>query len=724
MKKKIILLPLTLLVICSCSNNGSVTSNNASNTTPSSIGSNTTSTGTSTSTSITPVSIPSPSTDPDENYDSTKSTIIALEDNASTVTNNNGFVVISENEIYITGAGTYDVSGTLSNGKIIVNPASEDEKIELNLNGVNITCNYGAPIGIFNGDKIDISAKKNTKNYINDTRTSDIDTKDGSNAALYSTIDMKIKGAGYLSVTSSYNNGIATKDDLEIQKAEIEVTAPNNAIKGSDSLTINSGTITAISTNGDALKTSNSDISSKGKQRGTITILDGKIKAYAACDAIDAAYDVIIGDATNKTYPTIEAYTESYSPYSKEVTATSSEKMYFALSFSRGGYFDTDSTVFCALFTFVDNTQSWVTLSKETSSGNFNRSTYYYSLKKPSNAQSVTFYGYSNSQTINSTETYTYISEANMSLPTNNDMFKVSSINGNTMKGSWTNYQNQPGGPGGGGMQEGNPNSADYSCKGVKADNQITIEGGAIVVKAHDDAIHANNDNLLETNVYGEGSVTINGGTFDLYTDDDGIHADSTLTINNGTINISNSYEGLEAFTININGGTMVINSSDDGVNAAGGDERENAEMLNITSGLMYISAQGDVIDSNGNIEMSGGVVFAQGPSRGGNGLLDFDGTFTFKGGFFFGFGGADMRQAPTKQGDVTVKAQTNYSVTSNKYITVTDGTNVIASMRVTMSNLSYYVLAYDNTYPSSLTVTNSSSSDVTLVDDLYYIYK
>lgn len=44
----------------------------------------------------------------------------------------------------------------------------------------------------------------------------------------------------------------------------------------------------------------------------------------------------------------------------------------------------------------------------------------------------------------------------------------------------------------------------------------------------------------------------------------------------------------------------------DDGVNAAGGNERENVEMHNITGGLIYISAQGDVIDSNGNIEMSG----------------------------------------------------------------------------------------------------------------------
>lgn len=37
-------------------------------------------------------------------------------------------------------------------------------------------------------------------------------------------------------------------------------------------------------------------------------------------------------------------------------------------------------------------------------------------------------------------------------------------------------------------------------------------------------------------------------------------------------INITDSYEGLEAYDIEINGGTIKIVSSDDGLNAAGGD--------------------------------------------------------------------------------------------------------------------------------------------------------
>lgn len=311
MKKKNLVFILSLFFLASCStggNSGSISkpsvSNNSTN--------NSTSTSNSTATSkpSTSVSISSPTTTPDEGYDETKSTEIVLSDNNNVVTNNNGFVVISGNEIYITGAGTYSISGTLSNGKIIVNPSDEDATIELELTGVNISCNYGAPIGIFNGDQVDISAKKGSKNYLTDLRTSDDDTLDGSNACLYSAIDMDLKGKGSLSITSSYNNGVGTKDDLKIKNLELSVKAPNNAIKGNDSLTIESGTITAISTQGDALKTSNSGLSSKGKEKGNITILDGTLNLYSAYDAIDAARNVYIGDTS--TIPNITVLTEQY----------------------------------------------------------------------------------------------------------------------------------------------------------------------------------------------------------------------------------------------------------------------------------------------------------------------------------------------------------------------------------------------------------------------------
>ena len=732
MKKGVLILSgILLMSLCSCAPK-TTNSNGDHNSTPGSVGPNSIVPPSIERPNSTPLvdtdennkenstSIPSPSTTPDTNYDSKNETSILLKDNASVVSNNNGGVVVDENDIYITKAGLYRIEGTLSNGKIIVNPESEDEVVEIDLAGVDITCNYGAPIGIFNGDKVEISAKSGTKNYIKDSRTTLSQTLDGSNAAIYSKIDLKIKGKGLLSVDATYNNGIGTKDDLTIKNAEVAVIAPNNAIKGSDSITIESGTITAISTLGDALKTSNSSISSKGKQKGDITILDGVLNLYSACDAIDASYNVNIGGDAN---PIINIFTEKYSEYSQDVSITSETTMYLGIASSgrNGKVIDTNTHYFGVNFTLDDSTTQFVKMSSVSSSsggGPGGNNTTYYSVKKPSNAVKLKFFAFENSQTQMSTETYKYASE-NMSIPSSQDAYKVSSVSGSTMNGSWTNYTTSSGGWGGpGGMNDGNPDSATYSCKGIKADNFIQIDSGNILIKSHDDAIHANNDTLLETNTYGVGNVTINGGYIDITCEDDGVHADNILNITGGTTKVNKSYEGLEAPTINISGGTNVVFASDDGINASG-----NNGQINFTGGFSYFNANGDVIDANGSIMMSGGVVFAMGPSSGGNGLLDFDRTFTMTGGFLFGFGGADMAQRPTASG-VTLAYNSNTSISQNNYVNVMEGNSLVASMRVTMSNLRYYVLGYESSYGSGLAISSSTTSSVELIDNLYYFAK
>ncbi len=665
-------------------------------------------------------SIEAPSTEADDNYNPDSETIVLLKDNNSSITNNNGGVVVQNNDIYVTKGGIYRFSGTLSNGKIIVN-LEETEQAELGLDGVDISCDYGAPIGIFNGDKVEISAKNESENYIKDVRTTLEDTQDGSNSAIYSKIDTKIKGRGYLNVLADYNNGIGVSKDLEIKNATLEIVAPNNAIKGQNSITVENGIITAISTLGDAMKTSNSNLSSKGNQKGNITILDGTINLYSACDGVDAAYDATIG-GTN-TEPTINIFTDKYSQYSKEVTTTSETEIYFALSNnSRPGTtsIDINAYYFAAYFTLNDGNSQFVKLNTLNSKAFGGNRTNYFSCKKPTEATMVQFFAFSNNKAEMTIDNFDYMTEE-LSLPISQDTYKISSIQNKVMYGSWTNYSTNsgmgPGGMGPGGMDQGNPNGSEYSCKGIKADNAIEINSGIIEVKAHDDAISAKNDTLLGTNVYGLGNLNIKGGQLKITTDDDGLHADNSLTISGGITKVLSSYEGIEATRINITGGTNQIFALDDGINGSG-----NNASININGGLSYFDANGDVIDSNGTIEMSGGVVFATGSSGGGNGLLDFDRTFTISGGFFFGFGGSDMAQAPSSSNNVTIKKNTSYSVMQNNYINVMDGNNIVASMKVTRSNLRYYVLGYDQSYGSSLEVTNSTSLDVTLVDGLYYI--
>ena len=239
---------------------------------------------------------------------------------AFTITSGDGTSVTQNGSVYtITQAGEYTVSGLLSEGQIVVD-AADDAEVTITLNGTSITCSTGSPIYIKNADNVKIKSEENTYNCVVDAReeASDDASDDAGNAAIYATCDLKFVEKGALSVTGKYNNGIQSKDDLSIKNVTIKVTAVNNAIKGNDAVDIESGEIIAISKKGDGIKTSNSSLSSKGKQKGIVTISGGNIDVYAACDGIDAAYGVDVSGDGN-----LNIYTDTYSEYSEEVTDSS-----------------------------------------------------------------------------------------------------------------------------------------------------------------------------------------------------------------------------------------------------------------------------------------------------------------------------------------------------------------------------------------------------------------
>ena len=230
-----------------------------------------------------------------------------------------GGAYTEEGGVYtLTAAGTYTLSGSLT-GQILVDAA--DAEVEIALCGVTITYGSDSPIKVVSASKVEISAKKDTDNVVKDTRsakTTEVDTQ--GEGAISAKCDLKLKGAGVLVVTAGYNNGIHTTKDLTIKNLSLKVTAVNNAIKGKDSVTIESGTIVAISTAGDGVKTENTDLSSKGKQRGTITLTDGSLTVYAAGDAVQASYDFVMNGGS------FTAYTGSYSSYTASGASTTSYK--------------------------------------------------------------------------------------------------------------------------------------------------------------------------------------------------------------------------------------------------------------------------------------------------------------------------------------------------------------------------------------------------------------
>lgn len=528
-----------------------------------------------------------------------------------TVTSDTSDGVTQSGSVYtITKAGEYTVTGLLSEGQLIVDAGDEDE-VTIVLNGTSITCSSGSPIYVKNASEVKIKSEENSFNEVIDNRTeaTEDSSDDAVNAAIYATCDLKLVGKGALVVTGNYNNGIQSKDNLSIKNVIVKVTAVNNAVKGNDAVDIESGNIIAISAKGDGIKTSNSNISNKGNQKGIVTITGGNIDVYAACDGIDAAYVVDISGDGN-----LNIYTDTYSEYSEEVTSSGSSS---GTSTSRNS-----------------------------------------SANKTASANTVSYVAASDT-----------IANAPGGFGGGNMGGMDGQNGGNTPDMNGGSGGNKAGGdhPGmpGDFNESGNSSGQSYSTKGIKAESEINISGFTINISSTDDGIHANSDSgVLETGEDGKGTIVINGGSITISSGDDGMHADKQLDVNDGYINIVTSYEGLEAMTINLNGGKIYVYATDDGINACTGDGK-TSPIVNVTGGYIDVtSASGDTdgIDSNGNYVQTGGFVLVKGGSSSGNvsGSIDVDGTVTITGGTCVALGG--VCETPINSANAYVLSSVSFS--------------------------------------------------------------
>lgn len=460
-----------------------------------------------------------------------------------------------------------------------------EKVIVLNLSGVTVANNYNSPIYVSTCDKIEISAKKSTTSTITDSRPALTQEEDdqGKGAIFAYDGDLKLKGNGTLNVTSSYYNGIHGKDDVEIKNLTMSVTAPHHGIRGNDSLTIESGTID-IHCGKDGLSTKNSDISSKAKQRGDITISGGSITINAYGDAIAAAHDVIINEEVGSV--TLNVYTGSKSDYSGPTITVDENNFYLKMNstiYASGAY------TYAAYINDTWYKASYAGLIEEKSEsggggGWFLRpgpgggggggpqttiTVYYkYVIEKPDGASSFTLYRFAGSDVTEFSTTNYNAKSTSKSFSSTYDMIAISSISSSTITlGSWSSEDDN-----------------GTSQKGIKCENEIEISAGTITLRTVDDGIHANYDGALENGLLPVGNTTISGGTIDIESGDDGIHADYGLYISGGSINVSKSYEGIEGTVINISGGTTRVVASNDAVNARTG---QHDSSITVSGGVL-----------------------------------------------------------------------------------------------------------------------------------------
>ena len=189
---------------------------------------------------------------------------------------------------------------------------------------------------------------------------------------------------------------------------------------------------------------------------------------------------------------------------------------------------------------------------------------------------------------------------------------------------------------------------------GVKSNNDedptrgfVSIDGGTFAVEAGDEGFQAATylrlaggdaqikaaDHALRSDV----EAAMSGGTYVVEAGGKGMNPETKFTMDGGTFTVAGCEEGIEAQEVIVNDGELNITASDDGINAAVAERSdETAEaavaanasedcLIQINGGMVTVDAGGDGLDSNGYVEVNGGVVRASGSAGGGDSALDYE---------------------------------------------------------------------------------------------------
>ena len=186
-------------------------------------------------------------------------------------------------DVRITQAGTYILTGVIADGQILVEAGSAD-KVQLVLNGVSVTNSDGPAIEIRSADKVFLTLAEGSENSLCDGESYTLAAgEDEPNTCIYSKADLCINGSGRLTITGNYNHGVYSKDDLVVTNGTITVSAVNDGLKGKDCVEICGGSF-VIEAGGDGIQSNQTEDAA----RGYISIDGGDFSITSGCDGLQA----------------------------------------------------------------------------------------------------------------------------------------------------------------------------------------------------------------------------------------------------------------------------------------------------------------------------------------------------------------------------------------------------------------------------------------------------
>lgn len=609
--------------------------------------------------------------DLDGSWDESGAVYISLDDIGDSEIESGGAYSL-DGDLYIISAGTYVLSGSLTDHQIIVQ--AKGEKVQLVLNGVTLTNADKPPVYIEKADKVFLTLAENTENQIVlSGALSEAALSEDLDAAVYSAGDLSVNGSGSLKVQASEYHGIKSMDDLIISSGTLTVEAGQNALHGRDSVRICGGTFNLTAGN-DGIKANNDNNSKKGY----ILITDGEFHITAAHDAIQAvtdltieggAFDVIAGDGASDAAGSAvgmpdEPGMNGNTGMPDALDMDEVPDMPDAENMPRmGGEMPDFDTQFESAENTGDDSSD---ASEETESESDS-----YKGLKAGNAITIT-------------------------------------------GGSFT---------------------LDTWDDGIHSDSSILIQDGTFTIASGDDGIHGGDSVTIEAGIITittsyegiEGkNITVSGGTIDLTASDDGFNAsDGSSSFDFMDMRGWRGVNDAESGTAKNMERDAVADTGSDG---AGHDEAaadSSLPTLHITGGTIHVDADGDGLDSNGDLIIDGGVIYIDGPVNGGNGALDSGtesgGSLVIHGGTILALGSSGMAETfDDTSAQYSFLCNLSNNFTEGEELTITDSQGqVVCSYTIAKSGNSIVFSDPQLVQGETYTVTVGEQTEAITLDSI-----
>ncbi len=168
--------------------------------------------------------------------------VITLSENGADVSGKGAKV--KGNQVQITKAGTYTISGTASDVQLYVE-SSDEGAVTLIFDGVSLTNESENALHVEQADEVILELAEGSDNLLQSgTSLPERAEDDASGGALFTRDDLTITGDGSLTVNGYLNDGIHANDDVTIESGDLVISAADDGIHANEELTIKGGSLT------------------------------------------------------------------------------------------------------------------------------------------------------------------------------------------------------------------------------------------------------------------------------------------------------------------------------------------------------------------------------------------------------------------------------------------------------------------------------------------------